>query len=285
MANFGLFRSFSEKLFEGELPVNLGLIGSFSAQYIIATGGTVVTDGDYKIHTFTSSGTFTVTSPGSGAQLLVVAGGGGGGSYIGGGGGAGGLLYSANKSFNAQSYTVTIGAGGVGSTRTVQGTNGNNSIFDDFTAVGGGCGSAEGIAARNGGSGGGGGGFTQPAGTGTSGQGFGGGTANNTNAGGGGGASAVGQSSTGSSIKGGNGGDGLAYAISGSSVYYAGGGGGAGNPGGSLGGLGGGGNGSDSNDLGSTNATQNTGGGGGAAWLNQAKSGGSGIVIIRYKFQ
>jgi hypothetical protein len=28
MANFGLFRGFSEKLFEGELPVNLGLIGS-----------------------------------------------------------------------------------------------------------------------------------------------------------------------------------------------------------------------------------------------------------------
>ena len=28
MANFGLFRGFSEKLFEGELPTNLGMVAS-----------------------------------------------------------------------------------------------------------------------------------------------------------------------------------------------------------------------------------------------------------------
>ena len=41
-----------------------------------ATGGTVTTDGDYKVHTFTSSGTFTVTTGGP-MEYLVIAGGGG----------------------------------------------------------------------------------------------------------------------------------------------------------------------------------------------------------------
>jgi hypothetical protein len=49
---------------------------------IIATGGSVTTYTDagttYKVHTFTSSGDFEVTSSGS-AEYLIVAGGGGGG--------------------------------------------------------------------------------------------------------------------------------------------------------------------------------------------------------------
>jgi hypothetical protein len=64
---------------------------------ISATGGTVTTSGGYKIHTFTSSGTFSVSSVPSGATIryLVVAGGGGGGNNnsagsAGGGGGASG---------------------------------------------------------------------------------------------------------------------------------------------------------------------------------------------------
>ena len=60
--------------------------------YIEATGGTVTTDGDYKVHTFNSSGTFQVTATPADAtvQLLQIAGGGGGGRRRGGGGGAGG---------------------------------------------------------------------------------------------------------------------------------------------------------------------------------------------------
>jgi hypothetical protein len=50
-----------------------------------ATGGTVteVTDGgiNYKVHTFTSSGTFTVVSGEAEVEYLVVAGGGGGGMW------------------------------------------------------------------------------------------------------------------------------------------------------------------------------------------------------------
>src|SRR5210317_2351244 len=65
---------------------------------ITATGGTVTTSGDYKIHTFTGDGCFVVSDAGSGCSskpsivdYLVVAGGGGGGYCAGGGGGGGGF--------------------------------------------------------------------------------------------------------------------------------------------------------------------------------------------------
>ena len=48
-----------------------------------ATGGTITTDGDYKIHTFNSSDNFVVSTlgdaPNNVVEYLVVAGGGGGG--------------------------------------------------------------------------------------------------------------------------------------------------------------------------------------------------------------
>src|SRR5210317_596066 len=66
--------------------------------YISATGGTVTTSGDYKIHTFTGDGCFVVSQgnlgPGTAADYLVVAGGAGGGRTHAGGGGAGGLRES-----------------------------------------------------------------------------------------------------------------------------------------------------------------------------------------------
>jgi hypothetical protein len=54
-------------------------------EYITATGGTITCCGDYKIHTFTGPGTFTVCSAGNPlgsttVDYLVVAGGGGGGT-------------------------------------------------------------------------------------------------------------------------------------------------------------------------------------------------------------
>ena len=56
-----------------------------SPAFVAATGGTTYTDGDYKYHKFTSSGTFTVTDGGNAAgsntvDYLIVAGGGGGGN-------------------------------------------------------------------------------------------------------------------------------------------------------------------------------------------------------------
>ena len=63
------------------------------ASYISATGGSIATCGDFKIHTFTGPGTFCV-SAGSGsiavADYRVVAGGGAGGAVSGGGGAGGG---------------------------------------------------------------------------------------------------------------------------------------------------------------------------------------------------
>src|SRR5210317_482914 len=49
--------------------------------YVAATGGTITTSGDYKIHTFTGDGCFVVSSasPSSIVDTVIVAGGGGGG--------------------------------------------------------------------------------------------------------------------------------------------------------------------------------------------------------------
>ena len=69
--------------------------GSVGYSGIVATGGTLTTytsgSVTYNVHTFNSSGTFTVLNGGTATYLIVAGGGGGGGSY-GGGGGAGGLL-------------------------------------------------------------------------------------------------------------------------------------------------------------------------------------------------
>ena len=73
--------------------------GVSGAEFMTATGGTITDDGDYKVHTFTSSGNFVVTGLGSDGtygnkvEYLVVGSGGGGGHTHGGGGGAGGYRH------------------------------------------------------------------------------------------------------------------------------------------------------------------------------------------------
>ena len=252
-----------------------------------ATGGTITTRGDgYKVHTFTSSGTFTPDGSGT-VEYLVVAGGGGGGGNGGGGGGggAGGLKYSASYEVTAQAYTVTIGGGGAGSSSGA-GASGSDSVFGSITATGGGGGGARAVAALNGGSGGGAGGSgasSSGKGTGTVGQGKDGGDGVEDAGGGGGGAGAVG--GIGSSGCSGSGGMGLSYSTSGASTTYAGGGGGSYNstsPCG-QGGLGGGGKGVTSGTA-AVSGTANTGGGGGGGQLayGAGGNGGSGVVIIVY---
>jgi hypothetical protein len=135
-------------------------VAELGPQYIEATGGTITTSGDYKIHTFTSSGTFTVTQVGNPigsdtVDYLVTAGGGGGGSKRGGGGGAGGFRESvpnpaawtasplANPGgslpVSAQGYPVTVGGGGAGQTGTnADNAPGGNSVFSTITSTGGG---------------------------------------------------------------------------------------------------------------------------------------------------
>jgi len=262
---------------------------NFSTQGGATGGNTVINNGSYVIHIFTSSGTFTppVDKVLTG-DILIVGGGGGGGTYSiesttsprsAGGGGGGDVQYSTGISFGQQSWTVTIGQGGNPN------RNGGNSSFGTYVAAGGGSGSAypDIVDASNGASGGGGSGIGQ---IGYATAGFSGGNgslvAGSLSTGGGGGGKTV-PGSDGLIDKGGNGGNGATNSITGTSTYYGGGGGGsavainktyvAGGTGG-TGGLGGGGAGASSvvynylnyqktNMVRGENGTPNTGGGGG----------------------
>lgn len=275
-------------------------IGNLQA-FPVATGGTITTVGDFKVHTFTSSGTFQITAGSGTIESLVVAGGGGGGNGYGGGGGAGGMIYtSPGAVLSSGSYAVTVGSGGAGGATASPGSTGANSVFagaSTITALGGGGGGgnvSNGSGGGNGGSGGGAGGFSPgggsiSGGTGTGGQGSNGGNGNTTIPSSGGGGGAGGSGGTASSTLPGNGGLGLSNSITGSAVFYASGGGGcdAANVGSAS--AGGGAAGATGTSVPGNNATVNTGGGGGGSWYgaggNVGGNGGSGIVILKYRFQ
>jgi hypothetical protein len=291
-------------------PYSLG-----SPAYTVATGGTV-TDVNiggilYRLHTFTSSGTFTVTQLGNSnvVDYLVVAGGGSGGGSGGSGGGGGGGVRSSVSTVALGAYPVVVGPGGTAYTTANgwRGNSGGNSSWNGVVSIGGGAGagafSAVGSAALAGGSGGGGSRLVTAAGAGTAGQGFAGGigrvfSASNAPGGGGGGAGGVGGAPTGTPAQGagGVGGVGLQLSITGTPTYYGGGGGGAFyqygiNPTSfAPGGLGGGGIGgfsTFSTSFSGTAGTNGLGGGGGAAGRTATGAnptpGGSGVVIIRYQ--
>ena len=259
--------------------------------YTSATGGTITTDGNYKVHTFTTSGSFVVTvATSTPIDYLVVGGGGSGG---GGGGGAGGVLIGTATLANSTTYTMTVGGGG--SDSSIAGTG-----LTTITAYAGGSGGS-----GNGASGGGsnsnhnsggsqyGGIGIYPGSSYISGprQGYDGGDAlvssgypAEPSGGGGAGGKGGGSSRFGPS----SGGPGITSSISGLSTYYGGGGGGmntffdAGYAG--SGGAGGGGSGyygMTGSSHAATSGSTNTGGGGGGG----GGSGGSGIIIVRYQYQ
>lgn len=117
---------------------------------IVATGGSVLDIGGYRVHTFTSSGNFVVTSVPSGQKVdvLIVAGGGSGGGMHGGGGGGGGVVYKPNLEIAAGSYVITVGSGGSSvNYGSNAGNNGQDSAFSACTAKGGGGGGGD-ITAR-----------------------------------------------------------------------------------------------------------------------------------------
>jgi len=254
------------------------------ATFITATGGTITTApcGDYKIHTFTGPGTFTVCSVGNpsgsdSVDYIVVAGGGSGGvgqDAGGAGGGAGGFREGLNPGsytasplattalpVTATGFPITIGAGATTvSPAGSAGNSGSPSTFSSIVSTGGGAGSGHGFAGATGGSGGGGsGGGPRAPETGKAGntppvsppQGNPGGTgatdAANVASGGGGGATTVGGTVPSPSSPGGPGGAGATTSINGTPTSFAGGGGGSGwiTPGSPAGngGLGGGGGG------------------------------------------
>ena len=265
----------------------------------------ITTDGDFKVHTFNSSGTFQVTAAGAVLWNIVLC-----GRWFrwfvfyGGGGGAGGYRTATNFSVSAQSYSITVGAGV--QQRVPAGLVINKEMMDQIVflaashqlvVVAGGVRGqriprsalktvdrgvvAAGLAD-----------FAQEVATLTP-------EAqahqdrvmtvvivpnNNGDSGGGGGSGSAGQDSPGASTCG-AGGSGTASSITGSSVTRAGGGGGGG-PSAGIAGSGGGGTGAQDFGANPGTGSVNTGsGGGGAGNDQQGGAGGSGVVIIRYQFQ
>jgi hypothetical protein len=278
--------------------------------FITATGGTITTSGNDKIHTFTGPGTFCVSniatcSANNQVSYIVVAGGGGSGSsqdgHMGAGGGAGGFRedkspvtpYTAspldgagNISVTATGFPIAVGGGGAGHPNKTKGSNGSVSTFSTITSTGGGGGGASSNTGNcrpgsSGGSGGGSGGSCQPAQPGGAGntpstsppQGNNGGDGTKTpgQAGSGGGATAAGTTNPQNpNPSPHSGGAGATTSITASPVTYS-----AGGP---------------------TSGTDHVAVAGGANTGNGSRAGkgtpdvsgaqgGSGVVIIRYKFQ
>ena len=152
----------------GWSPIIDDTTSGYGKTYIQATGGTISTVGDYKVHTFTGDGNFIVSAlgnaSGGGSDLdyVVVAGGGGSagnrpGDTVGGAGAGGFRFYAspdvgATPSYPAGSlngpgvltasvttYPVSVGAGGTGGDyASTMGTRGSNSVFSTITSTGGG---------------------------------------------------------------------------------------------------------------------------------------------------
>jgi len=151
-------------------------IASSPVDFTTSTGGQTYTVqvqtqcySNYTSSTWSTSGNADYYLPI--LTVLVVAGGGGGGMDMGGGGGGG--VISTTLSITPQTYTVTVGSGGIGAPAagtngqptayqyTIPATNGGNSSFGGLTAIGGGRGGSSyaaytpGAAGASGGSGGG----------------------------------------------------------------------------------------------------------------------------------
>ena len=304
---------------KGWLYVQESNVQNLGPQYVTASGGTETTSGNFKIHTFTGSGTFTVSCGGNASgsntvDYLVIAGGGGGGGSggnVGGGGGAGAYQVSATTycgpslasgisalPVSAQAYPVTVGGGGTGGGcggGGPVGASGANSVFSTITSGGGGRGGCGGESPN-------------PSSCGPSPQGATPGRAPGN--GSGGGAAGGGPSNTFAGAPGGpfgnaGGGTGAPYSCGGSGGAGGGGAGGVGNNNNAV--FGGGGGSGDANSITASPVTRaaggpgvprapggngaagttNTGNGGGGAQYpsNTGGTGGSGIVIIRYKYQ
>ena len=236
--------------------------------YISASGGTITTDGNYKVHTF-SAGTssFVVHRTGSvgytSVEYLILGGGGGGtvgqsGAELG-SGGAGGTARSGSYSVSLTTYSARVGTGGSGSTSAdVNGNPGSVSSIFGTNATGGDGGDYTGPGGNNADYSGGG----DPPSIGSGGGAGAGGNGNNE-----------------------NGGVGITSSISGTSLGYGGGGGGSTPTPGTVSDGGGVASGPSAGGGGTRG-----GGGGGDIWNGftsptRGGNGGDGIIIIRYQYQ
>ena len=122
-----------------------------------ATGGNsaTYTSGNgvsYKIHWWTSSGSFTVAGANIDCDIFVLggggSGGGGSGSNYGSGGGAGGILWRPGKTLAPATYTCSIGNGGSWPSGSTTGNKGGDTTFtgNGYTITGNGGGAGSGWA-------------------------------------------------------------------------------------------------------------------------------------------
>ena len=249
---------------KGWLSVEEGT-GFIGEQFVVATGGTITTCGNDKIHTFTGPGTFTVSKIANCAannvvSHLVIAGGGGGKQGAGyggtGGGGAGGYRevkspvtpYTASPldgypsapnrvTVTATTFPITVGGGGAAVPSPSAGNRGSNSIFSTITSTGGGSGRANTPYDDSPGGSGGGGRESTAGGSGNTPpvsppQGNDGGSSSGQQGGGGGGGAGAAGSNAFSTYFGGDGGAGTTSSIKGTPTVRAGGGGGGAQSGG-----------------------------------------------------
>ena len=279
--------------------VGIGSTGIIAGIAATSTGSIFNPGNGYRYHIFTQPGNLFVISAGY-VDYMVVGGGGGGAIagagptpqpdlFKGAGGGSGGVVQNYLQLFPAGTYTINVGTGG--RSTTGDGISGNPTFItspgiSSITAFGGAGGSGGGTGGTSG----------LPQGyAGGSRQGYPIPVAQGSGGGGGGGAGGYGNPSWGASpAVGGQGGDGVVafnadtgvpssygYSLPSPGRWFAGGGGGGGPGGGGPAPAGGSGGASPSNG---TDGNANTGGGGGGtAYGRIAGSGGSGIVIIRYK--
>ena len=134
---------------------------------VSATGGSKDSTSrtGFSVHTFTGSGSFTISSGTGDIEYVIYGGGAGGGGHAGGGGaGAGGVMSGTIPALGPGAYTVTIGPGGAGgpTSQPATGTDGGNSSIavpspkgGTIIAYGGG-GGGDNTSGENGGCGGGG---------------------------------------------------------------------------------------------------------------------------------
>jgi len=248
---------------------HLGNVMEYSR--VDASGGLITYDGDYKIHMFNVSDNFIVNIGGDVSTLIVGGGGGCPGSFgiYSTGAGGGGQVKQQNITLIPNIYPVIVGLGDHDSIFAgITSNKGQRQPQHDETGATSGSGNVGGNSPYY---------FIS---------------------GGGGGDSHSGYDAS-TSGKGGDGGEGTHSSISGTDVGYGGGGGGGGylgswpSFGGGLGIDGGGYGGDDNTDPPNPghfaqNGSTNTGGGGGSEYQaggNYATLGGSGVVIIRYKYK
>ena len=116
------------------------------------SGGVETTYSTFKVHTFKSSGTFTISGGSITCDILVLgsggSGGGGNSSNYGSGAGAGGMLWRPTKILGPAAYTISIGNGGSWTNAQTTGNKGTDCSFSGsgYTLTGNAGGAGSGTA-------------------------------------------------------------------------------------------------------------------------------------------